>query len=195
MSPGAQRSSRTLEVAETVADVLAARGAESAVIGAVALAAHGYVRATRDFDLATFTDPFSRLREAKEVLERSGFRAELRSPDAEDPLGGVLDIQGEGFQPIQVVNYLNPLAPRVSDLGLEAVREAQPGLLRNSRLRVVTLPFLIALKLYAGGAKSRADVAELLERQERLDLKPIRDVARRFGLVDEFERVVAELGR
>jgi hypothetical protein len=52
------REEKTLEVAERVAAILGSRGVPSAVIGAMALAVHGYVRATRDFDLATHVHPF-----------------------------------------------------------------------------------------------------------------------------------------
>lgn len=55
------REQRTLEVAERVYEVLTNLGADAAVIGAMALAAHGYVRATRDFDLATHVDPCRRM--------------------------------------------------------------------------------------------------------------------------------------
>ena len=68
------KPNRTVEVAEQVYDVLRAAGIESAVIGAMALAVHGYVRSTRDLDLATCTDPFLSLREATERLRREQAR-------------------------------------------------------------------------------------------------------------------------
>jgi hypothetical protein len=45
-----------IRAAEKVADVLQSRGVGSVVIGAVALAAHGYVRFTEDLDLGVNTD-------------------------------------------------------------------------------------------------------------------------------------------
>jgi hypothetical protein len=65
----------------------------------------------------------------------------------------------------------------------------------KSPLRVVGLPYLIALKLYAGGYKSEADVAALLERnREHLDLAGLRDVCNRHGLGAALEPLLTELG-
>jgi hypothetical protein len=49
-------------------------------------------------------------------------------------------------------------------------------------LRIVPLPQLVALKLYAGGSKSRADIVELLRRNPDVDLAPIRQACRRYRL-------------
>ena len=186
--------SRTLQVAEQAREILERLGIESAVIGAMALAVHRYVRATRDFDLATCADPFVKLVEFQRALEEAGLRAELRQPDADDPLGGVVEITGEGFKPIQIVNFLNPLAPRALALGSEAIRESRPGLIEQSPMRVVTLPYLIALKLYGGGPKNKNDVIELLERNQPIDLSPVREVCARHGLGQELESLIAALG-
>lgn len=186
--------SRTIQVAEGVHEILERLGIESAVIGAMAMAVHGYVRATRDFDLATCADPFVKLDELRQALEKAGFHAELRQPDADDPLGGVVEITGEGFKPIQIVNFLNPLAPRAAALGSEAIRESKGGLIEQSRMRVVTLPCLIALKLYGGGPKNKNDVIELLERNKPLDLSLVREVCVRHGVGQELESLLAALG-
>ena len=188
------RERRTLLAAERVHDVLEAQGVESAVIGAMALAVRGYVRSTRDFDLATHTDPFGKLPQVRRALQEAGLQSELRTPDADDPLGGVLEVTGQGFKPIQIVNFLNPLAPRVTAVGREAIERAEAGLISQSRMRVVTLPHLVALKLYAGGAKSRNDVIEVLERNRPLDLGQVREVCARHGLGSDLEKIVAEIG-
>jgi hypothetical protein len=51
---------------------------------------------------------------------------------------------------------------------------------------------LVALKLYAGGYKSKADIVELLSRNPELDLDEIRAVCDRYRLpgIDE---LIAEL--
>lgn len=46
-----------IELAERVAGIARELGISTAVIGAVALAAHKYVRGTHDVDLATHVDP------------------------------------------------------------------------------------------------------------------------------------------
>ncbi len=51
------RAQRTLDVAAQVARALAREGIETALVGSVALAVHGFVRATRDVDLAVLVPP------------------------------------------------------------------------------------------------------------------------------------------
>ncbi|PTL82953.1 hypothetical protein DAT35_13070 [Vitiosangium sp. GDMCC 1.1324] len=168
-----------------------------AVIGAAALAVHLYPRYTEDFDLAINTEPFPTLRRVEEALRGEGFEARLEAPDPEDALGGVLRVTGDDFEPIEVVNFYNPWpgARDASVLAREALRDAKIALSPDSPLRVVSLPHLIALKLYAGGFKSKADVAELLERnRDRLDLAELRDVCNRHGLGAALEPLLQELG-
>jgi len=184
-------SEPTLEVAARVVAVLAAAHVDVALIGAGALAVHGYSRATEDLDLAVAVDPFSTLRAlAATLTAEPGWRVELRLPDADDPLGGVITIDGAGFDSVQLVNFSNPLGGGLNP-GAEAVATAHEGLLRGSSLRVVTLPHLIALKLYAGGYKSRLDILELLDRNPGADRAAIEALARRFELRAEWDAVQA----
>lgn len=165
-----------IRAAEDVAGVLESRGVGAVVIGAVALAAHGYVRFTEDLDLGVNTD-LATLGEVAEALRAAGFDVELREPDGEDPLGGVVDVRGP-FGLVQIVNYGGRF-PAVIDGGLAAADTViRPG----SRLRIVPLPHLVALKLYAGGAKSRADIVELLSRNPEADTAAIRDLCRGWRL-------------
>jgi hypothetical protein len=57
----------------------------------------------------------------------------------------------------------------------------------------VTLKDLIALKLYAGGPKSRLDVLELVARNPDLDLVELQQTCEATGLKREFDRLVEEL--
>ncbi len=182
---------KTLAVAERVSEILQESGVENALIGAAALAIHGYPRATEDVDLATDTDPFTRLREIRSELERKGYSVEFNEPDAEDPLGGVLTISGSDFAPVQIVNFHNPLN-RQKNPGAEAIRSALSGAIAGSSLRVVDLPHLVALKLYSGGAKSRLDVIELLERNTGA-VREIRRVCKAYELEDALNKILAEL--
>ncbi len=191
------RQERTIQVAERVADVLQQYEVHTAVIGAVALAVHLYPRYTEDFDLAVNTEPFPKLRRVEEALQKEGFEVRFDAPDAEDALGGVLRVMGDDFEPIEVVNFYNPW-PGARDctvLAREALREAKVELSPESPLRVVSLPYLIALKLYAGGRKATNDVLELLERnRDHLDLAGLRDVCNRHGLGGTLEPLLTELG-
>jgi hypothetical protein len=66
----------------------------------------------------------------------------LREPDGQDPLGGVFDVRGP-FGLVQIVNYGGRF-PAVIDGGLAA---ADTVIRAGSRLRIVPLPHLVALKL------------------------------------------------
>jgi hypothetical protein len=52
----------------------------------------------------------------------------------------------------------------------------------GSSMKVVPLPQLVALKLYAGGYKSKADIVELLTRNPEADADEIRAVCSRYRL-------------
>lgn len=167
------------------------------MIGATALAVHNFVRATADVDLATYTNVVPQLRDLAEVLRGMGLNADLRLPDEDDPLGGVLcvweqvDDEGEPLDAVELVNFRNPY--RADDsLALEAIRDAvelEPG----SPLRCVRLPHLVALKLSAGSRRDLADVVDLLVRNPDADVDEIRAMARRYGGHEILEQLILEV--
>src|SRR6185436_12575791 len=113
---------------------------------------------------------------------------EIRYPDADDPLGGLLRMSPPSAMSIEVVNFLNPLRRSRGTLEREALASAieQPDL----GLRVVDLPHLVALKLKAGGPGDLRDVGELL----RIKRPPeVEAVCARHKLGKELARVLAEL--
>lgn len=190
-SPGPEE--QTLQAAEKIAGILAHQGVESALIGAVALAAHLYPRSTEDLDLAVGVHP-GRLDEIARHLRAAGFTAEVSAPDPQDPLGGVLRVSAEGLDPIEIVNFCNPPAGGFPALVEAALRDAVPYR-EGTPLRVVTLRHLILFKMYAGGPKSKSDVLELLSRNPGLDLNELRDECRRFRMDRKLEAWLRELTR
>lgn len=165
-----------IRAAEHVAEVLEQQGVGALVIGAAALAAHGYVRFTADLDLGVNTD-LPTLSTVADILRTEGFDVELREPDGPDPLGGVVDVSGP-FGLVQIVNYGGRF-PAVIDTGLAA---ADTVVRAGSRLRIVPLSHLVALKLYAGGMKSHADIVELLACNPDADVAEIRSLCQRWRL-------------
>lgn len=169
-------SESLLRAAEDVLGLLHNHGQDAVVIGAVALAAYHYVRQTEDIDLAVNTD-LPGLRALAASLTSAGYSVELREPDAQDSLGGVIDVHGP-FGLLQIISFAGRF-PAVIEDALEAstlcVRHGSP-------LRIVPLPHLIALKLYAGGHKSKADIVELLERNPGLDLGAVRSLCHKYHL-------------
>ena len=79
---------------------------------------------------------------------------------------------------VQVVSFAGRFPAAIKD-ALEGVDlRIRPG----SELRLVPIPQLVALKLYAGGSRSRADIVELLRRNPEADLIEIRETCRRYRL-------------
>lgn len=188
----------TLALAERVASAARELGIETAVIGAIALAAHNYIRGTLDVDLATRVEHIEDLRRLQQKLVALGLETELRTPDDEDPLGGVLEVwEREGdedtpINPVEVVNFFNPYRPEHNP-GTAAVRNATP--IEGSSLRYVQLADLIALKLYTGALRDRADVVELLTRNPDADRDAIRAACAPFGLGESLEQLLLEADR
>ncbi len=71
----------------------------------------------------------------------------------------------------------------------EAVRVSTLVVREDSPLEIVPIPHLIALKLYAGGHKSTADIIELLVRNPDLELDEVRSVCARYALGGLEERI------
>ncbi len=165
-----------LQVAERIAGMLAAAHVPFVVIGAVALAAHRYVRFTEDIDLGVLAD-LALMRGIAGSLRVEGYDVAFHEPDGEDPLGGVIDVSGP-FGLVQIISFEDRFPAVIRDaLKGEDVR-IHPG----SMLRIVPIPQLVALKLYAGGWKSHADIVELLRRNPEADVDVIRATCRKYRL-------------
>lgn len=188
MSDADERFEATLRAADDVVGALAERGAEALLIGAMALAVHRYPRDTVDLDLATAIDR-SALDAVARALRDRGYEVEVHLPDAEDPLGGVIDVRAEGADLVQVVNFSNPPSHGFPRLVADAARTATP-LGAGSAVRVVDLPHLIVFKLYAGGRKSALDILELLDRNPELDLDEVRALCRHYRMERQLDAVL-----
>lgn len=176
-----------LAVAEAVHALLLRYHVDAVVIGAVALAAHRYVRYTEDLDLGINAD-LNALRSISNALRRAGYSAELREPDADDPLGGVIDLRGP-FGSIQIVSFAGRFPAAIDD----ALANASLVIRQGSSLRIAPITQLVALKLYAGGLKSKADIVELLTRNPEIDLHDIQAACDRYRLCG-FKEIRKEIG-
>jgi hypothetical protein len=189
VSPTAPPGDVTLELAARVAQVLEQEGAPAVIIGAMAMAAHHYARATEDLDLAVAVEPLQMRRLAK-TLSALGVEVTLREPDPQDPLGGVIDVHGAGADRIQVVNFDNSPAGGFPRLVREALTSSSP-LEPGSNLRVADLFSLIGFKLYAGGDKSWGDIRALLRRNAPVDLVALRAWCKERRLARQLESVLS----
>ncbi len=184
MSQAAQK----IQLANEVARKLAEAGAPCALIGATALAFHGYERATEDIDLAIgTTKPFDELSARIAEVLPANLVQRLSLPDSDDILGGVLTIgtldeDGDIDEVwVQVINFVNPRRPRKSVISA-AISKAQESLLE---IPVVDIPYLVALKLFAGSRRDLSDAEELLKIHPEA-IESSQHLALQLGLESEF---------
>lgn len=141
-----------------VLDILERRGAPTALIGAVALAAHGIVRATLDYDLLVL-DRGTLEAATWTGLADAGAVVEIRRGDSEDPLAGVVRISRQAEAPVDVVvgkqAFLEEILARRREL-----------VVRGRTVPVVVGADLVLLKVFAGGPQDLLDVGTLLSGDE-----------------------------
>jgi len=82
------------------------------------------------------------------------------------------------FGLLHIISYANKFPAVIED----ALRLSKLVVRKGSPLRIVPIPHLVALKLYAGGYKSKADIVQLLARNPGLDLDEIRTVCKQYRL-------------
>lgn len=124
-----------------------------AVIGGYALAVHGHVRHTADFDVLT-TDRSVLAEDWWAQERRSGAIVECHRGDLEDPLDGVARVRSTLLRLDVVVAKL--------DWQAALIRRAQPADFGNVVLRVARLSDLVLLKIDAGGHLDLHDAAALV---------------------------------
>lgn len=138
---------------DDVVAFLERRGSSTALIGAIALAAHGIARATLDLDLLALDSGLLR-QDAWAELEAKGVTVEVRRGTHDDPLAGVVRAKRGEETPVDVVVGKHRF--------LEDVLSRRRTILVGGR----SLPFvdaadLVVLKVFAGGPQDLLD-AELL---------------------------------
>jgi hypothetical protein len=142
------------------------------LVGAMAVGAHGYVRATTDVDFVVK----HRLADVRERLKEHGISADLKRGNVLEGdfpcLKGTLD--GVRF------DIMPALVPLDWDRAIEV------PLAKGATVRVVELEGLIRLKLKAQGPKDLLDVAALvLKHPDKLQIA--REVAAAYKVSDKLE--------
>lgn len=154
------RRSRLEKVA--VALVAAAGPETTVLVGGLAVALHGYVRATDDVDILV-REPLS---EVQAKLAAKGIQAELRRGDPFEGDFSCLRGEMDGIR----FDVLPELAPVSWD-------ELPELTIRGVRIRIVDLPGLLALKFRAQGPQDLLDAAALV-----LLHPEVEDIGRRLAV-------------
>lgn len=157
-----------------VAELLSQQGVQYAVIGAMAAAVHGVVRASLDADAIVALQ----VREAQvlgQFLIEQGYAATLRIGDLDDPIPGLLEINDSHGNRVDLLLGLRGMDPEIMNRA-RAVRFA------DATLTVVGREDFIAMKAYAGGPVDLADAQAVIDLdRESLDVELLRRLAQRFG--------------
>jgi len=149
----------------------------SALIGALAVTAHGYVRATDDVDFVSPADAT----EIRKRLKAAGIRSRVRRGNE---LGG--DIRSVVYGMIEGIRFDVLFPPVPIDWSQTVVLPLGDG-----SLRVVDLDGLIRLKLRAGGPQDLIDVVQLLRRHPEALGKAL-GVADAYGLRERLSLWLAD---
>ncbi len=145
-----------------VVAALEGRGVRCALIGATAMAVHGFSRATLDFDLMT-TD--------QQCLDQSwwagsphpGWSVDIRVGDTDDPLAGVARFDALHERSVDLLVGREPWQQRL-------LERAALFAIEDTRVRVAQVADLVLLKLYAGGPQDAWDIHQLLAVEARVEL-------------------------
>ena len=144
----------------------------NALIGALAVAAHGYVRATEDVNFASTANPM----EIRERLAKAGIESRTwESDELEDEIPWVVNGTLDGIR----FNVFFPPVPIDWNLTVTL------PLTKQSRLRVVDLDTLVRLKLREGDVQDLIDVVHLVRLHPEIEEKALAlsdsyDVRERF---------------
>jgi hypothetical protein len=167
-------------------EILRREKVDYAIIGAFALSVLGVVRATMDADALLFSEP-GRLSKLEKKFQQEGFATELRTPEADDPVSGMLVLSDSFGNHIKLFGGLRNMDPAILARTLEID-------FRNEKLRIVGREDFIAMKCYAGGPQDVLDARSAYRAAPGpIDLDLLRTVTRRFGreAADRLQEVLA----
>ena len=157
-----------------IAAILANQGIDYVVIGAMAAAVHGSIRATTDAD-ALISAGVAKLKQLQRELKRVGLNADLRQGDRDDPIRALLAVTDKHRNRVDILAGLR-------GLDLDAFVRAIEVPLYGSSLRVIGREDFIAMKCFAGGPQDIADARRALKAaQEPIDIDLVRRLSKRFG--------------
>jgi predicted nucleotidyltransferase len=157
-----------------VAAILEKHGIDYVVIGAMAAAVHGSIRATTDAD-ALVSVGVAKLKQLQGALKRAGLSADLRHGDDEDPIRALLAVTDQHRNRVDLLAGLRGLDPAAFTRALEVE-------LLGSSLRVIGREDFIAMKCFAGNQQDIADARHALKAaKESIDIDLVRRLSKRFG--------------
>jgi hypothetical protein len=142
-------------ISKALSAVLAENDVEYAVIGAMAAAVYGAIRATTDAD-ALLSVSIAKLGQLEKVFKKAGFATELRRGDADDPIPALLSVSDRHDNRVDLLAGLRGLDRLALSRSITV-----PFL--GSSLRVIGREDFVAMKCFAGGPQDIADAVQALK--------------------------------
>ncbi|HET9215721.1 MAG TPA: hypothetical protein VFR18_02010 [Terriglobia bacterium] len=168
-----------------VIDILDRSRVPYVIVGAIAAAYHGVVRASRDAD-AVVSLPSADIPALVQRLKVAGLEVEVRKGGSDDPIRQVLTLMDSHTNRVDLLWGVRGMEKGALDRGRNAS-------FLGSTVRIIGPEDFIAMKLFAGSAKDLVDVQGVLEVSGKtLDLPLLRKVTRRYG-VQETRRLASLL--
>ena len=172
-----------------IGSILDEAGADWAVIGAMAVAYHGWVRASLDADaLISLKKSSLDIDQLGERLRKEGWNVEVRMGEPGDPLGFVVRIRDSHGNQADLIGGIRKLDPGFFD---RIQREEWDG----AALKFASTEDLLALKFYAGGPKDLEDAEGILKvRAGSMDHSLVSGLSKPFGrnAAEVCERLLAK---
>ena len=157
-----------------VAELLSAQGVRYAVIGAMAAAAHGVVRASLDAD-AVVALQVQEARALRRSLIEAGYQAQVRVGDVDDPIPALLEVRDCHGNRVDLLIGLRGMDP-------EALNRTRQVALAGATLEIVGREDFVAMKAFAGGPVDLADARAVMDLDRgSLDVNLLRSLAQGFG--------------
>ncbi len=172
-----------------VLEVLRAKSVKYAVVGAMAGAVHGVIRASLDADAIVSLAAQEASALSKDLTD-AGFNVELKKGAYDDPIAAVLIVRDKYKNRVDLLFGLKGFDREAFDRVLQIEMSGES-------LQIVSREDFIAMKLFAGGPVDMRDAQQAYYvNKEVLDAVLLRKVTRKFGrdASKALESIIAELG-
>jgi hypothetical protein len=157
-----------------VGKVLVKEKVPFAVIGAMAAAVHGSIRATTDAD-ALLSVALSRLGALGKAFKKAGLESQLRNGDSQDPIPAMIVVRDHHGNRVDLLAGLKGLDP-------DAFSRLVTVPFQGGSIPVISKEDFIAMKCFAGGPQDIADAQIALQLGDApVNLDLLRRITRRFG--------------
>lgn len=154
--------------------VLREQGIHYAVIGAMAAAAHGAVRASIDAD-AVVSIAVKEAPGLRDAFARAGFSTELRRGDFDDPIAALIEIKDAYGNRVDLLVGLRGMPMELFDRAVDVP-------FGGETLRIVGREDFIAMKLFAGGPQDLLDAKQVRQIDTAtIDVELLTRIVRKYG--------------